>query len=363
MNVVDKIVNEWAFRCKKGYPDMKNPDDMKILKEIYSEFGITLKEEDEPAQEKPKEDQPSNDELIAQIASILQAEKGNTKLITRLYRTLKNSSHVDDLKKFLRDRNVTKSTFDNRNLPAELIDILAKANLVDKFVAGIKDNKLKSSGNAYDTLGPELKPVLSSFGRLTGAKGSVGVGRGEILFPMLYSDVSKSETAGDLIYKGKDLEVKALGVSTKNPDQLSGGPRISLVRAGALSSYYKTQSGKTQIADVFKEDYDNAQDKKAALDNINNFIVNAYYKGNATGAVKLKDTDMASSESIAKVLYKAQILGYTEAKNITKFLLFNPVSGYYKIFGVNKLINSIGTDVLFKPATRSDINPQLANFK
>ena len=42
MSVVDKIVNEWAFRCKKGYPDMNNPDDMKILKEIYSEFGISM---------------------------------------------------------------------------------------------------------------------------------------------------------------------------------------------------------------------------------------------------------------------------------------------------------------------------------
>ena len=361
MSITDKLVTEWAFRCKKGYPDMNNPADMKILKEIYSQFGIVV-EEDKPAQEQPKEDQPSNDELVAQIASMLQAEKGNTKLLTRVLRTLKNSSHVDDLKKFLGNRNVTKTTFDNRNLPAELIDILAKANLVDKFVAGIKDNKLKSSGNAYEILGPELKPVLSSFGRLTGAKGSVGVGRGEVLFPMLYSDVSKSETAGDLVYKGKALEVKALGISTKNPDQLSGGPRISLARSTGLSSYYKTQSGKTQIADIFREDYDNAQDKKAALDAINNFIVNAYYKGNDTGAVKLTDTDMASSESIAKVLYKAQILGYTKAKGITKFLLFNPVSGYYKLFGVNKLINSIGTDVTFKPARRSDINPQLASF-
>ena len=45
MNVVDKIVAEWAFRCKKGYPDMKNPDDMKILKEIYSEYGVVLEAE------------------------------------------------------------------------------------------------------------------------------------------------------------------------------------------------------------------------------------------------------------------------------------------------------------------------------
>lgn len=45
MSVVDKIVTEWAFRCKKGYPDMNNSDDMKILKEIYSEYGIVMEEE------------------------------------------------------------------------------------------------------------------------------------------------------------------------------------------------------------------------------------------------------------------------------------------------------------------------------
>jgi hypothetical protein len=46
MSVVDKIINEWAFRCKKGYPDLNNPDDMKILKEIYSEFSIVLENQE-----------------------------------------------------------------------------------------------------------------------------------------------------------------------------------------------------------------------------------------------------------------------------------------------------------------------------
>lgn len=45
MSTVDKIVTEWAFRCKKEYPDMNNSDDMKILKEIYSEYGIVMEEE------------------------------------------------------------------------------------------------------------------------------------------------------------------------------------------------------------------------------------------------------------------------------------------------------------------------------
>lgn len=42
MSVVDKVVNEWAFRCKKGYPDMNNPDDIKIFEQIFKVPLITL---------------------------------------------------------------------------------------------------------------------------------------------------------------------------------------------------------------------------------------------------------------------------------------------------------------------------------
>jgi hypothetical protein len=52
MNIVDKVLTEWAYRCKKGYPDMNNPDDMKILKEIYSEYGIVTEEKKEKVTDK-----------------------------------------------------------------------------------------------------------------------------------------------------------------------------------------------------------------------------------------------------------------------------------------------------------------------
>lgn len=55
MNVVDKILTEWAYRCKKGYPDMNNPDDMKILKELYSKYEIVT-EEEQPTKETPIDD-------------------------------------------------------------------------------------------------------------------------------------------------------------------------------------------------------------------------------------------------------------------------------------------------------------------
>ena len=35
MNVVDKILTEWAYRCKKGYPDIDNPEDLAILDNLF----------------------------------------------------------------------------------------------------------------------------------------------------------------------------------------------------------------------------------------------------------------------------------------------------------------------------------------
>lgn len=42
MNITDKLVTEWAYRCKKGYPDINNPQDIEVLREIYSEYGIVM---------------------------------------------------------------------------------------------------------------------------------------------------------------------------------------------------------------------------------------------------------------------------------------------------------------------------------
>ena len=47
MNVIDKILLEWSYRCEKGYPDLNNKNDLTILKNITETLGhkIDLYEE------------------------------------------------------------------------------------------------------------------------------------------------------------------------------------------------------------------------------------------------------------------------------------------------------------------------------
>jgi len=50
MTVIDKILNEWSFRCHDGIVDINNPDKKIILDEILKKFNINLNEaEDEEA--------------------------------------------------------------------------------------------------------------------------------------------------------------------------------------------------------------------------------------------------------------------------------------------------------------------------
>lgn len=39
---IDAILNEWTWRCDKGYPDLNNPEDMYKLQEVLNEMGIEL---------------------------------------------------------------------------------------------------------------------------------------------------------------------------------------------------------------------------------------------------------------------------------------------------------------------------------
>jgi hypothetical protein len=44
MTFIDKILNEWAFRCHNGIVDIYNPEKLNILNEIFIEEGIYIKD-------------------------------------------------------------------------------------------------------------------------------------------------------------------------------------------------------------------------------------------------------------------------------------------------------------------------------
>lgn len=51
--LIDKLILEWSWRCEKGYPDLNNPKDIKILEEL---FKINVREQQLSEKAKGEED-------------------------------------------------------------------------------------------------------------------------------------------------------------------------------------------------------------------------------------------------------------------------------------------------------------------
>jgi glutathionyl-hydroquinone reductase len=45
MNVITKFLEQYSYRFPKGYPDLTDPSDKKLMREILSEIGINEAEE------------------------------------------------------------------------------------------------------------------------------------------------------------------------------------------------------------------------------------------------------------------------------------------------------------------------------
>jgi len=224
MNVVTKIVNEWAFRCKKGYPDMNNPDDMKILKEIYSEYGIVMEEE-----QPEKEVIPS----VNDIKGILGAIKDDQDAINYIYKYIKGRSRNTELQSILDRGNINAKTISGVNAPKAIFDILAHNDDLENFMQYVKSDQhltyssLKESGNLIDklaTTGISRKSIEELIG-LGGFEGGRGVGKGEVALALLVDDLKMREGSGDLDWNGSYVEVKGSGGrmggrDTKIPENL-----------------------------------------------------------------------------------------------------------------------------------------------
>ena len=348
MSITDKLVTEWAFRCKKGYPDMNNPDDVKILKEIYSEYGVVLKEE------KPEE-KVDNEQLLAQVVSLLQTEKDNTKLLTRVYRTLTANPAIDALKRKLQDAGIGKDTFDNRNLYNEIITILQKGEKsdIESLVKYLEQSKIPEKGNIYTQI-PELSTQkLQAIGNLTGAKGTTAMGKGEILFPLIFSDIKlRISEAGDFTRGGKSVELKAIGVGKEGKQ--SGGGRFGTARA--FNNYEPlSKNVKAGYSQAIKNDYliFPEEEKSKPLDNINKYIQEIY-----PGSSQTVNKD--NIQLLNTLLQKAAVESYISSKNIDEFLLFNPVTGDFKLITPAKsIIALIGTSEI--GLTTATV-PQLTSF-
>lgn len=357
MSVVDKIVTEWAFRCKKGYPDMNNPDDMKVLKEIYSQYGIVMEEE------KPEEISSAftKDSLKALIDSAaLTADQ-----IAKIHREIVKVGYHDTVMGILGSKGFTADRFKSGNSAVELIFNRIADTDVEKLSEYLKDPKeLQPGTHNFATLTELPSQIITDLLTIEPGSDSNGsnIGRGEVALGILFKDVDNSDTSGDLKWKGTNLEVKGTGgrlgqqggrsgnvnvlelmshklLSDVEAEALMDLPNTGVMSYGLIALYDAAKkAGKTdpQIFKVIQDGLDSIYYSQG--------VAKDYFNGKA---------DVSDASTIKRNLLKLNVESYMKKNNIGSLLFFNNNLDYlaFSKDQADSLINSgkLDTSTAAKP--------------
>jgi len=222
MTVIDKILNEWSFRCHDGIVDMKDPKKVAILNEILEEFKIFEQEEDD-------NQKIENELLNALYAANTEDKKKILALINKI-----NSQDVENLEDKIQadvkqDKSISEEEIDkiekylqDKGLPAKetlfLVRVFTRKKegkqLVDYFK--IKHNFNVSNPSIFQStkdLDPEAISVI--YNNMASIAGRKAIGKEEYFMLAFYDNVEK-RSKGDLTIDNKDYEVKGQNAMMAN---------------------------------------------------------------------------------------------------------------------------------------------------
>jgi hypothetical protein len=363
MNVIDKILNEWSFRCHDGIVDMKDPIKLSVLKEIMIEEGIdddivdailSLPEDDPKKQKVLAYLQGNEDEKEKEIERLKQQIDGSKQEKER------KTNKIKEIIKTLTDKNLSKSTaylivfeFVNNDKEDDLIsyfDNPPKLEVKDGIdIKAAPLNKLpEDSARILDNL----------YDDLSGAGGTKGIGKEENFLVAFYENIKKLEGKGDIEVDGQKYEVKGVS-SMVTPSSVSRGSKKNVV--DLLANSFLNQLEQPISLEKFKEKerwittisklYTEYPDKKEFIDKLQP-VLNQKYPSLVINDKILKNSDEFSKE-IAKNLITRFDISEDE-----KILFISP-EGKMKVYNNKSNLMSAIDKGIIAISSFSDFVPRL----
>ena len=270
---IDNLVNEWAYRCKKGYPDMDSPSDLRLLKVILKEQGISLSENLSAAREAPNTSQIDTKKEFFHLLDNEDLSPKNIEQLSALAIRLDPTHQLDEdeedfTNKLVSNKEDYKDQIDQLELSEDQLAELSaratsfkyedlvrnyflkeggKAMVQDQVFGVLWDSMVKSgdvlkfvkyieSPESFKSLFPSkqgnlqtsLKGVfkdefINKMITLDGAYGGISIGKGEFFLTLVCADISfEGESEGDLDWGGKGLEIKNKGAKPTGQKSVYG---------------------------------------------------------------------------------------------------------------------------------------------
>ena len=201
---IDKILEEWSFRCHDGIVDLNNPEKVTILNEILDENGIDIEEKlsSRSAKYIAQQNQPTS-----------QAEPEVKPEEKPVNTTFTNSS--EEFTQFILDKYAIKDqTISGLDTLYTAIQKSPNKDNLFKLIQSSGNRQLKAGKSSIQSIEGDLFNLIMSSIKIKNGEPS------ELWFAIMYNGKAKGGVAkgGDI---ESDVDVDGTGVSIKNYTSIS----------------------------------------------------------------------------------------------------------------------------------------------
>jgi hypothetical protein len=277
MTVIDKILNEWSFRCHDGIVDINDPIKLSILEEIYTEIGlleINVDDLENISQEEDKEIPPRFEtlyELVTLLKSQYKLSNDNFKIPSaNELRVLLPKNFAQNRKDFMSDvlQNIPDTKFEEGSIGARSsLGNLKFKNKVRLVVKSLDVQGEKSAGKSNEAF------VIGDLNKLIDGKPTdinIVAENKTLSFPNIIKviDASQSDTTK---YAKADLQLisednKVYNISLKQDDAIRWESSITRYRDWFDKFIQKAKNG--ELGSVGLKEVPGTGGKKFKLWNI-----------------------------------------------------------------------------------------------
>tara|TARA_R110000803_G_scaffold151409_4_gene216554 strand:- start:204 stop:1511 length:1308 start_codon:yes stop_codon:yes gene_type:complete len=370
---IDNLVNEWAYRCKKGYPDMDSPSDLRLLKVILKEQGITIPEFQEHVITESEDNRTSiekdfekfDDELDKQdidpcvalknqITDIIDdmvasgdLDPNNSKQISKLVNRTCAFRLEPTLKQHLTDKGFSSLIL--KQYAQQIRDLTEDETSKDRkiFNEYLKNSSKQinfppqTKGNLKAEMGKSGLPnsiITKLITHTAQDEGKKGVGMGELALAIVFKDITDSVGKGDLALDGEYFEIKAqaatLGakpeafkasLDTVRKFEIYGLKREPIPnKKGTGSTIKLTFNGIAYKLNAFTEIlpliYQATNDKEGLKSLFKEMLIEDAKHSPEAVEYGIKDIDLTKIQSIQSTIAKIHFYNYVEGEGFTHFL-------------------------------------------
>jgi hypothetical protein len=349
MDIVTEFINRVAYKFPKGYPDLNDPADKKLLESL---MGLNEAEED---------DEEKKTISKADIIKAIEDSEYTDNQLARLDQLVTSVSYSDEIDNIASSKGLTSKeeaflskqldNFKQYKVYAEYIE--NPLSYTDFPTEGNAISVLKAKGFDEEFLKVMLGVDFQSGGR--------GVGPGEFYFIALTKD-SKKATKGDLMTDEGEVEVKA-GSAMLSPfgrtDSWSSS--ITFIKEwlennapensdDALKSF-KALSGKKGYNGLFRkiptilDTLDQNEIEEFAKD-FSKHIEDRYSQHISLDVDKYFDGSKFDAVALENDIAKKLAQEYVAKEGVDNFLFLNKKTGRYVKYPTPELINTIGQNIV-----------------